>query len=605
MWKSYQSGVLMVFILSIGLAPLAAAQSQCPAIDWHRVSPAALDQLRLLPVDRSVVQHNREKRGFVSVPMDYDNPKGKNLDIFYRLMPSSHSVPAISKKPILLIINGGPGMPSRYRALDYQYGEANPRDRLAALAKYFRILTVDQRGTGMSSPLDLNDPGLSPALLAKLFDADEHASDHARVVDAVIPKDEPFLILARSYGGHIGLQYLLMRDRARQPAGFIFDSALLPNTDALNIFTERRKEQHALNRSLLKSNPELVNNIKRLRQHFTQLGLPADSVNYLWEYLGKSTDWQEKLSQKVNAYLAMNDKSMVDSELSQGIRSSVNLLNYVLSSASITPGYTDKSLAQKMRTTLLFDDWMLDEAWTLAQIGNDGAWRQQLICSVDRQPPPGRGFDDLKILRQYLSQTKTLFTYGRTDAFLPYPYQLGQASQLFEQGDIRFRVFSGGHGAAFSPEGAGAVSQWAQDVLPEQSPPVDFEALMNRVAVGWSTLNTELAISAFSEAALYTEPPNLQIYRGHKDLTRLFDALTPGTSMNWHRLWFDPQTGTGGGEYTFHKAGREYAVHGVTVVEIEDGKIQTWREYQRRGPVGFADFIDPSDKDWEWTANHF
>ncbi len=133
----------------------------------------------------------------------------------------------------------------------------------------------------------------------------------------------------------------------------------------------------------------------------------------------------------------------------------------------------------------------------------------------------------------------------------------------------------------------------------------DFVELMTRVATGWSKNDTELALSAFTHDALYTEPPSRQMYKGHVELRKFFDAVRPQSSMIWHNLWYDEKTGFGAGEYTFHNGGRETAAHGVAVVEIHDGKIRVWREYQQRGPIRFEEFHDPSDKQWEWTGDSF
>lgn len=132
-----------------------------------------------------------------------------------------------------------------------------------------------------------------------------------------------------------------------------------------------------------------------------------------------------------------------------------------------------------------------------------------------------------------------------------------------------------------------------------------FVALMQRVAVGWATKNTELALSAFTEDALYTEPPTLQMYKGIDDLRLFFDRVSPGATMKWQNLWFDPATGYGAGEYSFKNGGRTTAVHGVAVVQIENGKIRVWREYQRRGAIDFDEFHQVEGKNWESTAPDF
>jgi uncharacterized protein YciI len=128
---------------------------------------------------------------------------------------------------------------------------------------------------------------------------------------------------------------------------------------------------------------------------------------------------------------------------------------------------------------------------------------------------------------------------------------------------------------------------------------------MGRVERGWSTQDTELALSAFALDAVYMEPPDLQLYRGHTELRPYFGALTPGTFMRFHRLWFDARSQTGGGEYSFGTEGRRTADHGVAVVELKEGRIALWREYQRKGPMPHEAFLATEGKGWQWTIANF
>jgi len=141
------------------------------------------------------------------------------------------------------------------------------------------------------------------------------------------------------------------------------------------------------------------------------------------------------------------------------------------------------------------------------------------------------------------------------------------------------------------------------DTRPEPVSRTEFVALMSRVSEAWTSRDTERALSAFADDALYTEPPDLQIYRGKPELRIFFDRIAPGATMIWHNLWYEPGTGFGAGEYSFRNGGRTTAVHGVAVVRIEDGRIAVWREYQRRGNIDFEEFHDPDDKDWQTTVD--
>ena len=132
-----------------------------------------------------------------------------------------------------------------------------------------------------------------------------------------------------------------------------------------------------------------------------------------------------------------------------------------------------------------------------------------------------------------------------------------------------------------------------------------FHELLERLGRAWSTQDTELGISCFAEDASYTEPPDIQLYSGHEQLRPYFAALTPGTLMQFHTVAFDERTQTGFGEYSFGHERSETADHGVAVVEIAGECISVWREYQRKGPPAFAEFVAVEGKSWQWHIGNY
>jgi hypothetical protein len=98
------------------------------------------------------------------------------------------------------------------------------------------------------------------------------------------------------------------------------------------------------------------------------------------------------------------------------------------------------------------------------------------------------------------------------------------------------------------------------------------------------------------------QPPDRQLYRGRKDLEKVFVALKPGTLMTFHDLAFDPRSQVGFGEFTFGTSGATTADHGVTVVTLREGRIATWREYFVKGPASFEEFKAVEGKQWKWRA---
>lgn len=132
-----------------------------------------------------------------------------------------------------------------------------------------------------------------------------------------------------------------------------------------------------------------------------------------------------------------------------------------------------------------------------------------------------------------------------------------------------------------------------------------YRALMERLAAAWSTQDTEMAVDCFTPDAVYMQPPDVQFYTGHDQLRAYFGALTPGTYLHYHNLWFDVDTQVGGAEFSFGVAGNPTADHGIFVVTLREGRIARWREYVQKGTADFDRFIATDGKDWQWHIGNY
>jgi hypothetical protein len=124
--------------------------------------------------------------------------------------------------------------------------------------------------------------------------------------------------------------------------------------------------------------------------------------------------------------------------------------------------------------------------------------------------------------------------------------------------------------------------------------PAAFRAILDTVAAGWNSARADLAAGCFTEQAVYIEPPNRQLYRGRAAIRDFFAAsIEPARPdrMRWHTVAFDVVRQVGFGEYTYR--GRQN-YHGIAVVQLDGGLIQTWREYQYGSPLSWEDFVGPS-----------
>lgn len=131
-----------------------------------------------------------------------------------------------------------------------------------------------------------------------------------------------------------------------------------------------------------------------------------------------------------------------------------------------------------------------------------------------------------------------------------------------------------------------ACAQKARNELSE----IEFETLMQTVAEGWNEGNARKAADCFTEQAIYTEPPDKQIYKGRDALFKFFggdEGRKEQMKMTWHHLVFDEKRQVGAGEFTFEYGGK---VHGMVIVKVSNGKISNWREYWYESALDWEPF---------------
>ena len=144
----------------------------------------------------------------VEAPLDHARLDGKTLSVYAREVRSTER--AVEDLPWLLFLQGGPGS----RA-------PRPTSRtgwLAEAVKDYRVLLMDHRGTGRSTPVTdrtpagFPDPPTLTDYLA-LFRADAIVGD-AEILRAALAGDTKWTTLGQSYGGLCTLTYL-----SRAPEG--------------------------------------------------------------------------------------------------------------------------------------------------------------------------------------------------------------------------------------------------------------------------------------------------------------------------------------------------------------------------------------------------
>lgn len=139
----------------------------------------------------------------VTVPLDHTDPDGEQLEIFAREVVSP--VHEHDHLPWLLFLQGGPGC----RA-DRPTGSGG---WLTRALKEFRVLLLDQRGTGRSSPqtrasIPARGDDAAQAAFLRHFRADSIVADAELLRGRLVGPDTRWSVLGQSFGGFCALTYL-------------------------------------------------------------------------------------------------------------------------------------------------------------------------------------------------------------------------------------------------------------------------------------------------------------------------------------------------------------------------------------------------------------
>ncbi len=405
----------------------------------------------------------------MDVPLDWDHPTGSRISISYRFIgPPS--------KPLLVFFNGGPGAASSdYVSLD------RSQNALDQFIPHFRILLIDQRGTGRSAPLDLDSPDLNAESVIRLFGARQHAGDAQAVLSQAVGADVPFWILAHSYGAQIAFHFLADPSLRHAPQGVIFASPSVPYEHPAQAFLKRRLMQRELNERLLGNRPDLQHKIVLLKERIRNAGyvdaqgtpLDPSFLSVFWQYLGMGQDFIDNtLSVELDRFLdPATPISEIDAYIKARLYPNFNLLNYALSATELFPGYSDARLASETDALLAregksFADWMFNETDTLLTMENRqklyGGKHTAYLATVDGLAQTAPAVVPLQRVRDILRRVPSLFIAAESDSFFHPDSERSQFEQL-HSGAATYLSLSGDHYAAFSDAGVSSIRNFVAD----------------------------------------------------------------------------------------------------------------------------------------------
>src|SRR4051794_39673284 len=134
-----------------------------------------------------------------TVPLDHAAPGGPTITVFTREVAAPDAAP---DTPYLVFLQGGPG-------IEATRPTAPPTGWMARALRDFRVLLLDQRGTGRSTPVGRDIPGATPEAQADYlthFRADSIVRD-AESIRRELGVDR-WSVLGQSFGGFTSMTYL-------------------------------------------------------------------------------------------------------------------------------------------------------------------------------------------------------------------------------------------------------------------------------------------------------------------------------------------------------------------------------------------------------------
>ncbi len=198
---------------------------------------------------------------FFSVPLDHQRPDGEQIEVFAREVVAADKADA--DLPWLLFLQGGPG----FRA-------PRPKGRESWLGRAlndYRVLLLDQRGTGRSSPANRRTLGrFGPQAQADYL---AHFRADSIVLDAELIRreltDEPWSVLGQSFGGMCTVTYLSFAPHGIREA---FISGGLPGltVTADDIYRRTYRTVAAKNAAHYERYPQDVDQARRVADYLAE-----------------------------------------------------------------------------------------------------------------------------------------------------------------------------------------------------------------------------------------------------------------------------------------------------------------------------------------------
>ena len=206
---------------------------------------------------------------FFHLPLDHAHPSGQTIQVFARELVSTRY--QNSQLPYLVYLQGGPGFesPRPHRSGGW----------IQRALQEFRVLLIDQRGTGLSTPVNEQTLAIfttphQQAQYLSLFRADSIVYDCELIRHAL--KSKPWTVLGQSFGGFCALSYLSLAPQGLDMA--LFTGGLPPvNGHADEVYKATYQRVLERNKQFFKRYPDDRTRINQIVEYLrkNEVKLPS------------------------------------------------------------------------------------------------------------------------------------------------------------------------------------------------------------------------------------------------------------------------------------------------------------------------------------------
>ncbi|MEV5969477.1 alpha/beta fold hydrolase [Streptomyces sp. NPDC051921] len=206
-----------------------------------------------------------------TVPLDHDRPGGESIEIYGREVVASDKAHR-TDLPWLVYLEGGPGFGAKRFV--------GPQAWLGRAVREFRVLLLDQRGTGRSTPanrqtLPLRGTPREQAAYLAHFRADSIVRD-CELIRGELIGGAPWTVLGQSFGGFCATHYL---STAPEGLATVLVTGGLPSLHATadEVYRAAYPRVRAKNAAHYARYPDDVERVRRIAAHLheRQVTLPG------------------------------------------------------------------------------------------------------------------------------------------------------------------------------------------------------------------------------------------------------------------------------------------------------------------------------------------